>query len=152
MDYFGNINIYGENSKIYLNASPDSNNPFNGLVCNDYVAPDVVYGDIVFFDINQNNWRKSCANDVNTLPARGIACDSYTKVWVKVPILLYGFFFSPNSTNNITKSQLWLSDITPGLFTNDRPTTFGHYCQTLGTAKTSQIYFFDFCPFYINIG
>lgn len=152
MDYFGNINIYGENSKIFLNATPDEHNPFNGFICNDYVASDVVYGDILFFDINQGQWRKACANDVKTLPARGISCGSYTKIYVKVPILMYGFFYYPDTTKNILSSQLWLSDSTPGLFTDERPYLYGNYCQTLGMAKTSQIYFFDFCPFYIKLG
>lgn len=152
MDYFGDINIHGYNSKIHLNSNPDIANPFNGFICNDYVTPNVNYGDIVYFNLSKKLWDQSCANDVNTLPARGIACSSFTSVTKKIPILMFGFFYWDNNPNVITSSQLWLSDSVLGEFSSKQPSTIGNYVQTLGTAKTQEIYFFDFCPFYIKLG
>ena len=152
MDYYGDINIYGNNSKIHLNCEPNINNPFNGLVCHDYIDADVTYGDIVYFNLSSKLWKKSCANNVDTLPARGISCADFVNFSVKTTILLYGFFYWDTNPETISQSQLWLSDSIPGRFTNLKPSTIKNYVQVLGMAKTPSIYFFDFCPFYIKIG
>lgn len=151
MDFFGDINVYGLNSKIHLNCNPDKEHPFNGLICNDFVASDVKYGDILYFDLPTAMWSKACSNTNKTLPARGVACHDYISMVMRIPILMFGFFYFEKYIKP-TNSQIWLSDTIPGDFGDTQPYILGNYVQTIGTAKNPNIFFFDFCPFYIQLG
>lgn len=42
--------------------------------------------------------------------------------------------FNDRATVSSGASEVWLSDVTPGTFTNTAPTTSGHLLQTVGTA------------------
>lgn len=151
MDIFGDIHVYGNNSKIHLNSTPTQANPYNGFITHDDADPNLVFGDVVYYDLEENIWKKSCGNDVKTLPARGIAVTNYDTDKKEITILLHGFIYNFNYTQ-ITKSQLWLSSKTPGALTDIIPNEIGMYCQTIGIAKTTNIFYLDFCPFYIQLG
>lgn len=149
MEIYGNLNTHGDNSQIYLNCNPDSRISYNGLITNDYAYHDVQFGDILYYDLITKTWKKARADSNKTLPARGVACSDSNKG--KIPILLMGFIYYEKCAP-LSKPQLWLSDDTYGQFTDNQPSTIGHFIQTLGYARTDKIMYFDFCPFYIEIG
>lgn len=153
MEYFGDVNIHGDNSQIHLNSDVSILHPFNGLITNDYYVDNIQFGDLLYYDINLVGWRLAKADDIKTLPATGVACATSGPTFrEKFPILLFGHIYTDTCTELLQTSQLWLSDTVAGKFTDQIPMQVGHYVQTVGFAKANNTLFYNFCPFYIEIG
>ena len=148
MDVFGDIHVYGQNSKIHLNCKPTIENPYNGFTTFAPTINSVQFGDILYFNCEKNIWDLASASSINTLPARGIAVSDFNAKGTR--ILLQGFVYLSTYTK-LTKTQLWLSDYL-GKLTDNRPDKFGHYVQTIGYSTENNVFYFDFCPFYIQLG
>lgn len=151
MDIYGDVNIFGDNSQIHLNYNLDSDHKYNGFITYDEVASDIKYGDILYIDLNSRLWKKACANDIKTMPARGIACSDFISSGVKIPILMMGFIYL-DMYGAIKNTQLWVSDVTPGVLVDIQHNNIGNYLQTIGFMRSTDVYYFDFCPFYIRVG
>lgn len=148
MDVFGDIHVYGQNSKIHLNCKPTIENPYNGFTTFANVHKDVNFGDILYFSIEDNMWKRASSTSINMLPARGIALSPFKAEGIR--ILLQGYVYLSSYTK-LKTPQLWL-DSTPGRFTDKLPTYTGYYVQTIGYSTENNVFYFDFCPFYIQLG
>ena len=148
MDIFGDIHVYGDNSKIHLNCKPTAEHPFNGFTTFGLTKNKIKFGDILYFNAINNIWELADAGSSDSIPARGVALSDFDAKGIK--ILLHGFVYLTQYTN-IKSTQLWLSN-TPGRLTATQPKDMGNYVQTIGYSAQNNVFYFDFCPFYIQLG
>lgn len=152
MEIYGDVNIFGDNSQIHVNYDLNSSKRYNGFITYDRVVSGVEYGDLLYLNIKFNVWEKACADDEKTLPARGIACGDTLTIDGEIPILLNGFMYLDTYSSIIKSEQLWVSDMHPGKIIDTMPSRIGRFIQAIGFARNPNIFYFDFCPFYVQIG
>lgn len=141
MDIYGDL-ILDETTtdNFQLTSLLSENNDFNGFYITDFVGEDIDAGDILYYDRLLKCWKKSLANSISTLPAKGLALFSSTSN-SNVDILLCGSYRNDSWNFSSSYPGLFLSHLYPGKITTVAPTSIGSYNQQIGLIQNNnQIY------------
>lgn len=143
MRVIGNLQIFGENSKIRLNQDIQDNLQYSGFVMEDIVGEQVTAGQALYYDMASQRWKLAKADDANRMPCRGLAVQNINSGEAGL-ILKFGTFRF--NSWSFSKNSLYVSQTRAGLITDDIPTGPGSIVQIIGSPLKSNIGQFDFCP------
>ena len=127
-----------ENS-IYINATLSSDHIYSGLIDLQPVGESVVFGDLLYFNWTDKEWKKTDADFAAYMPGLRIALQ--TKIDGQNCVMLVMGYIR-DDTWNFTGSMVYASATTGGV-TSTAPSVAGQQLQRVGVAKSEDILFFD---------
>lgn len=135
----------GQNTVYFFPISPhlNSDKEFGGIYIVDTIYQHVNKYDIVFFNYERQAWAPAMANNIKTMPARGVALDSeYGGGTIR--ILLYGAVYNPDWNFNLDKQIIYLSHDDLGKVSTDMVQRTKFYRQPIGLIQNPHQIFFRF--------
>ena len=134
-------------SQAFLNLSLfdfsnplDADHTFSGLVDVQLVGENVVFGQLLYFNWTDKEWKLAKANGNATIPGLRIALDS--KADGQTCLMLVKGYLRDDSAFNFAGAMVYAS-LTPGYMTATAPSAAGQQVQRVGVAKSADILFFD---------
>ncbi|MBA7555186.1 hypothetical protein ES705_47839 [subsurface metagenome] len=104
------------------------------------VGESVVFGDLLYFDWTDKEWKKADADLAATMPGLRIALED--KSDGQACIMLVKGYIRADTPFNFTGAMIYAS-VTPGAMSSTAPTESGDQLQRVGVAKSADILFFD---------
>ncbi len=104
------------------------------------VGESVVFGDLLYFDWTDKEWKKTDADSETTMPGERIALESKTDG--QTCLMLVKGYIRDDSAFEFAGAMIYTSVI-PGAMSSTAPTETGDQVQRVGTAKSADILFFN---------
>ena len=104
------------------------------------VGESVVFGDLLYFNWTDKEWKKTDADTAATVPGERIALESKTDG--QTCLMLVKGYIRDDSAFEFAGSMVYTS-VTPGAMSSTAPTETGDQVQRVGTAKSADILFFN---------
>ncbi|MBA7583396.1 hypothetical protein ES708_25339 [subsurface metagenome] len=104
------------------------------------VGESVVFGDLLYFNWTDKEWKKTGADAAATMPGLRIALES--KSDGQTCLMLVKGYIKDESAFEFAESMIYAS-VTPGVMSSTAPTETGDQVQRVGVAKSADILFFD---------
>jgi len=120
----------GENNTYSDNADTDSQP----------VGEAVVFGELLYFNWTDKEWKKTDADAAVTMPGLRIALES--KSDGQICLMLVKGYIRADTPFNFAGAMIYAS-VTPGDMSSTAPTETGDQLQRVGVAKSADILFFD---------
>lgn len=105
------------------------------------VGESVVFGDLLYFNWTDKEWKKAKADASTTMPGLRIALES--KADGEPCLMLVKGYIRDDSAFEFTAAMVYVSATTAGVMTSIAPSTAGQQVQRVGIAKSADILFFD---------
>jgi len=105
------------------------------------VGESVVFGDLLYFNWTDKEWKKAKADIAQTMPGSRIALES--KSDGQTCLMLVKGYIRDDSAFEFTGPIVHVSAATAGAMTSTAPSTAGNQLQRVGQAKSADILFFD---------
>ena len=118
----------------------DQDHDFNGLYEIEKVGESVVFGELLYFNWTDKEWKKTDADAAATMPGLRIALDS--KADGQDCLMLVQGDIRDDSAFAFAGSMVYAS-CTPGDITSTAPSASGDQIQRVGQAKSADILFFS---------
>ena len=118
-----------------------SDNTYSGEVDTQPVGESVVFGDLLYFNWTDKEWKKAKADIAQTMPGLRIALE--TKTDSQDCKMLVKGYIRDDSAFEFTGPIVHVSAATAGAMTSTAPSTAGNQLQRVGVAKSADILFFD---------
>jgi len=134
-----------EIGKNYYSAlSSDHTYSDNADIDTQPVGESVVFGDLLYFNWADKEWKKAKADVEGTIPGTRIALES--KVDGQTCLMLVKGYIRDDSAFDFAGAMVYVSEVTAGAMTSTAPSTAGNQLQRVGQAKSADILFFDPSP------
>jgi len=104
------------------------------------VGESVVFGDLLYFNWTDKEWKKTDADAAATMPGLRIALE--TKSDGQTCLMLEKGYIRDDSAFEFAAAMVYTS-VTPGAMSSTAPTETGDQVQRVGVAKSADILFFD---------
>jgi hypothetical protein len=124
---------------IFIDTNLISDHTYSGIVDNETVGEDVVFGDLLYFYFGPKAWKKADADLAANMPGLRIALEDRTGGQL-CKMLVMGYV--RDNDWDFTGSIVYAS-ATAGGVTSTAPSGAGQQLQRVGVAKTEDILFFD---------
>jgi len=124
---------------IFTNALA-SDHIYSGEVDSQPVGESVVFGDLLYFNWTDKEWKKTDADAAATMPGLRIALES--KADGQACLMLVKGYIRDDSAFEFAGAMIYTS-VTPGAMSSTAPTETGDQIQRVGVAKSADILFFD---------
>jgi len=105
------------------------------------VGESVVFGDLLYFNWTDKEWKKAKADVAGTTPGLRIALES--KADSEACLMLVKGYIRDDSAFEFAGAMVYVSETTAGAMTSTAPSTAGNQLQRVGQAKSADILFFD---------
>jgi len=105
------------------------------------VGESVVFGDLLYFNWADKEWKKAKADAAATMPGSRIALES--KADGESCLMLVKGYIRDDSAFEFAGAMIYVSATTAGAMTSTAPSTAGNQLQRVGQAKSADILFFD---------
>ena len=105
------------------------------------VGESVTFGDLLYFNWTDKEWKKAKADSSSTMPGLRIALES--KADGQTCIMLVKGYIRDDSAFEFAGAMIYVSAATAGAMTSTAPSTAGQQIQRVGVAKSANILFFD---------
>ena len=125
---------------VFTNALADDHT-YSGEVDSQSVGESVVFGDLLYFNWTDVEWKKAKADAFGTTPALRIALES--KADGETCLMLVKGYIRDDSAFDFGASRIFLNDDTAGTCDDTAPAESGDQIQVVGTAKSADILFFN---------
>lgn len=125
---------------LVLTNALGSDHTYSGEVDSQPVGESVVFGDLLYFDWTDKEWKKTDADAAATMPGFRIALESKTDG--QTCLMLVKGYIRDDSAFEFTAAMVYTS-ATAGAMTSTAPSTAGQQLQRVGVAKSADILFFD---------
>jgi len=125
---------------LILTNALGSDHNYSGEVDTQPVGESVVFGDLLYFNWTDKEWKKSDADTVATMPGLRIALESKTDG--QNCLMLVKGYIRDDSAFEFAGAMIYTS-VTPGAMSSTAPTETGDQIQRVGVAKSADILFFD---------
>ena len=125
---------------VLTNALADDHT-YSGELDSQPVGESVVFGDLLYFNWTDSEWKKAIADAYATTPAERIALE--TKADGETCIMLVKGYIRDDSAFDFGASRIFLNDDTAGTCDDTAPAESGDQIQVVGTAKSADILFFN---------
>ena len=135
----GNIDL----NEFYMLIDDDlgSDHDYSGLVDSDSVGENVVFGDLLYFDFTDVEWKKAKADAVGTTPAQRIALES--KANGEVCLMLVQGWIRDDSAFDFGASRIFLNDDIAGTCDDTAPAESGDQIQVVGIGTSADTMYFN---------
>jgi hypothetical protein len=133
--------IRNEDTKIQFYNALTSDHSYSGLEDIQPVGESVVFGDLLYFNWTDKEWKKAKADIAQTMPGLRIALE--TKTDSQDCKMLVKGYIRDDSAFEFTGPIVHVSAATAGAMTSTAPSTAGNQLQRVGVAKSADILFFD---------
>ena len=140
------VNDFCETTKDYKGknyySALDGDNTYSDNADTDtqLVGESVVFGDLLYFDWDDKEWKKTYADAAATMPGLRIALES--KIDGEACLMLVKGYIRCDSAFEFTASMVYAS-CTLGAMSSTAPILTGDQLQRVGVAKSADILFFD---------
>ena len=134
----GNNLLLNEYS-IAMEATLADDHTYSGLVDLQFVGESVVFGNLLYFDWTDKEWKKTDADLAVNMPGLRIALETKSD-GQNCKMLVMGYI--RDDTWNFAGAMVYAS-VTPGDMSSTAPTETGDQVQRVGVAKSADILFFD---------
>jgi len=104
------------------------------------VGESVVFGDLLYFNWTDKEWKKTDADASTTMPGLRIALE--TKADGETCLMLVKGYIRDDSAFEFAGAMVYAS-VTPGATSSTAPTETGDQIQRVGVAKSADIFFFN---------
>jgi len=118
-----------------------SDHTWSGEIDTQLVGMSVAFGDLLYFNWTDKEWKKAQATGSNTMPGLRIALE--TKIDGDTCKMLIKGYIRDDSAFEFAGAMIYVSATTAGLMTSTAPSTAGQQVQRVGVAKSADILFFD---------
>jgi len=118
-----------------------SDHTWSGEIDTQLVGMSVAFGDLLYFNWTDKEWKKAQATGSNTMPGLRIALE--TKIDGDTCKMLIKGYIRDDSAFEFAGAMIYVSATTAGLMTSTAPSTAGQQVQRVGVAKSVDILFFD---------
>ena len=125
---------------VFTNALADDHT-YSGEVDSQSVGESVVFGDLLYFNWTDVEWKKAKADAFGTTPALRIALES--KADGETCLMLVKGYIRDDSAFDFGASRIFLNDDTAGTCDDIAPAESGDQIQIVGTAIHADILFFN---------
>jgi len=125
---------------ILLDDTLGSDHTYCGIIDVQPVGESVVFGQLLYFNWTDKEWKKAKADAVGTTPALAIALESKGDGQA-CKLLRQGYI--RDDSWDFTGAMVYLSDTTAGGVLSAAPSDTGDQVQRVGQAKTADILFFN---------
>ena len=129
------------NKDINLVNALGSDHTYSGELDSQLVGESVVFGDLLYFNWTDKEWKKAKADAFATTPAERIALE--TKANAETCLMLVKGYIRDDSAFDFGASKIFLNDDTAGTCDDTAPAESGDQIQVVGTAKSADILFFN---------
>jgi len=133
----GDMWLWGYN--ITFGSYIPDDHKYSGLICSELVGESVAFGDLLYFNWTDKEWKKADADAAATMPGLRIALESKID-GETCNMLIMGYI--RDDTWNFTGSIIYAS-ATAGGVTSVAPSGAGQQLQRVGVAKSADILFFN---------
>jgi len=133
---------------------PPSNFDFYNALADDHtwsgekdtqlVGEDVAFGQLLYFNWTDKEWKLAKADVAATMPGLRIALES--KADGETCLMLVKGYIRDDSAFEFAGAMVYVSEATAGAMTSTAPSTTGNQLQRVGQAKSADILFFDPSP------
>ena len=129
--------------EFYLLISDDlgSDHDYSGLVDSAAVGENVVFGDLLYYDWTDTEWKKAKADAIGTTPAQRIALES--KSDGQACLMLVQGYIRDDSAFDFGASRIFLNDDTAGTCDDTAPAESGDQIQVVGIAISADKMYFN---------
>lgn len=148
MKVIGNLQVLGKKSIIQFNPELTGQYEYSGWITTEYVEVAVTPGQVLFFNSSTLAWKLAQANNISTIPGRGLALET-KGIGEKCKILRMGTF--RHNSWNLTGTNIYVSPTVAGGLQSTIPSASAQLVQTIGYPIAPNIGYFDFCPIAIEI-
>lgn len=128
------------NNKIEVSAALSGDHSYSGIIDSQAVGESVVFGNLLYFNWTDKEWKLAKADAAATTPALAIALESKTDGQT-CKLLRQGYI--RDDTWNFTAAMVYLSDTTAGSVLSAAPSDSGDQVQRVGQAKSADIMYFN---------
>jgi len=118
-----------------------SDHLYSGEVDTQPVGESVVFGDLLYFNWTDKEWKKAKADNSATVPGLRISLES--KADGQTCLMLIKGYIRDDSAFEFAGAMVYVSAATAGAMTSTAPSTAGNQLQRVGQAKSADILFFD---------
>lgn len=132
---------------ILIDDALGTDHDYSGIIDSANVGESVVFGDLLYFDWTDVEWKKARANAVGTTPALRIALE--TKSNGEACLMLVRGYIRDDSAFDFGASRVFLNDDVAGTCDDTAPAESGDQIQMVGIAISADKMFF--CP-SIDVG
>jgi len=119
----------------------DSDHLYSGDVDSQPVGESVVFGQLLYFNWTDKEWKLAKADALITMPGLRIALE--TKADSEICLMLVKGYIRDDSAFEFAGAMIYISAATAGAMTSTAPSTAGNQLQRVGQAKSADILFFD---------
>lgn len=148
MKVIGNLQILGQKSIIKMDPYLTSGNVYSGWITEGQAETALTEGQVLYCVSLKHTWAPAQANDINTMPARGIALENIA-AGATGKILRFGTFATPSAklsdpNYNFNTPFIYVSTTVAGEVTKNRPATANSIIQKVGTPLNNNVGWYDF--------
>jgi len=125
---------------LILTNALGSDHTYSGLTDSQPVGESVVFGDLLYFNWTDKEWKKTDADAADTVPGLRVALE--TKSDGQTCLMLVMGYIRDDSAFEFAGSMVYVG-LTAGAMTSTAPTETGDQVQRVGVAKSADILFFN---------
>jgi len=125
---------------VFTNAL-GSDHSYSGEVDSQPVGENVVFGQLLYYDWTDVEWKLAKADASTTVPGLRIALES--KANSEICLMLVKGYIRDDDAFEFAGAMVYVSEITAGAMTSTAPSTATNQLQRVGQAKSADILFFD---------
>ena len=114
---------------------------YSGLEDSQLVGETVAFGQLLYFNWTDKEWKKAKADVAGTTPGSRIALEA--KNDGQACLMLVKGYIRDDSAFDFAGAMVYVSATTAGAMTSTAPSTAGNQLQRVGQAKSADILFFD---------
>ena len=118
-----------------------SDHTYSGITDSQPVGESVVFGQLLYFNFTDKEWKKAKADASTTMPGLRIALEA--KADGQTCKMLVMGYIRDDSAFEFAGAMVYVSAATAGAMTSTCPTTIGNQIQRTGYAKSADILFFS---------
>jgi hypothetical protein len=133
--------IHNTDTTMNLANALTNDHNYSGLEDIQLVGESVVFGQLLYFNWTDKEWKLAKANASTTMPGLRIALESKTDGQT-CKMLVKGYI-RDDTDFEFAGSMVYVSAATAGAMTSTAPSTTGQQVQRVGVAKSADILFFD---------
>ena len=126
---------------ILLDDALGTDHDYSGLVDSDTVGESVVFGDLLYFNWTDVEWKKAKADAIGTTPCQRIALE--TKANGEACLMLVQGWIRDDSAFDFGASRIFLNDDTAGTCDDTAPAESGDQIQVVGIGTSADTMFFN---------
>ena len=126
---------------ILLDDTLGTDHDYSGIIDSDTVGESVVFGDLLYFDWTDVEWKKAKADAIGTTPCQRIALES--KANGEACLMLVIGWIRDDSAFDFGASRIFLNDDVAGTCDDTAPAESGDQIQVVGIGTSADTMFFN---------